>query len=102
MKYNSNHLKEKVMISLLISIAIITVLTVYITQSSPSNSDFIIGKKKLEILGYRNIINIGHKWFCCKEEDSHSTGFHAIDKKGKIIEGCFCSTLGKEVRIKFK
>lgn len=67
-----------------------------------SNSDFEKGKKQLIAMGYTEIVNTGHVFSCCGEDDSFSTGFKAKTKEGQTVEGCFCSSLFKGVTIRFE
>ena len=67
-----------------------------------SSNDFEKGKKILEQQGYREIKNTGYEMFCCSEDDGYSTGFEAKAQNGEIIKGCFCSSLGKGVTIRFE
>lgn len=70
--------------------------------SCSSSNDFDKGKKQLENMGYTDIENTGHEFFCCGKDDSYSTGFKCKDKKGNVVKGCFCSSLGKGVTIRFE
>jgi hypothetical protein len=80
----------------------ITILSLVLLLSCSSSNDFNKGKKQLENQGYTNIVNTGHKFFCCGEDDEFSTGFKALDSKGYEVEGCFCSSILKGVTIRFK
>lgn len=73
-----------------------------ILTACSSDKDFEKGKTQLENMGYRNVENIGHSYFCCDEKDNFSTGFSAIDKSGKTITGCFCSGFLKGVTTRFE
>lgn len=81
--------------------AILMLAAVYLSGCSSKN-DFSKGKEQLEQQGYTEIVNTGHKWFCCDEKDTYSTGFKCKDKSGKVVEGCFCSTVLKGVTVRFK
>lgn len=70
--------------------------------SCTSEEDFLKGKKVLENQGYTDITNEGYYWFCCGEDDTYSTGFKAISKKGEEVEGCICSCVGKGITVRFK
>ena len=67
-----------------------------------SNSDFKNGKHQLEAMGYTNVSNTGYEMFCCGEDDGFSTGFRATSPDGSIVEGCFCSSIGKGLTIRFE
>jgi hypothetical protein len=73
-----------------------------LTLGCTSDSDFEKGKKILEDQGYTEVENTGHNYFCCDEKEAYSTGFRCKDKKGNIVEGCFCSSLGKGVTIRYE
>ena len=97
-----------------------TAQTTSSSDQTPKNNNFLIGmcyvssyqkgdpplnscnKTQLENQGYTDIEDTGHSWFCCDENDTWSTGFTCKDKSGKVVEGCFCSTLLKGVTIRFK
>ena len=74
---------------------------VTVTGCSSSN-DFEKGKIQLEQMGYTNVQNTGHAWFCCDEKDKFSTGFKCTDKTGKTVKGCFCSGFLKGVTVRFE
>lgn len=79
----------------------ILLLTVF-ALSCTSDNDFKKGKINLENQGYTNIVNTGHQYFCCSKDEQFSTGFKAIDKQGRKIEGCFCSTMLKGLTVRFE
>ena len=83
-----------------IKITIIASLMLFGCTSS--KNDFEKEKYQLEQQGYTDVKNTGYSYFCCNEEDTFSTGFTALDRKGNMIEGCFCSTLYTGVTIRFK
>lgn len=80
---------------------VIIILSLFFIGCSSSN-DFDKGKEQLAQQGYTDIKNTGHKFFCCSDDDNYSTGFSAKNIKGEVVEGCFCSALGKGVTIRFK
>lgn len=67
-----------------------------------SDNDFKKGKKVLEQQGYTDVQETGYEWFCCGKDDEYSTGFKAKDKAGNTVKGCFCSSLGKGVTVRFE
>jgi len=67
-----------------------------------SDNDFDNGKRQLESQGYTDVVNTGYDWFCCGKDDGFSTGFSAKDKSGNVVEGCFCSSVGKGITIRFE
>lgn len=67
-----------------------------------SDNDFEKGKKQLEQQGYHDVKNTGYSTFCCGKDDSFSTGFSCKNSKGETVEGCFCSSIGKGVTIRFE
>jgi len=69
--------------------------------SCSSQNDFDKGRAQLEQQGYTEIEETGHKFFCCAEEDTFSTGFKCKDKNGNTVTGCFCSSVFKGVTIRF-
>lgn len=73
-----------------------------IVSSCTSSNDFEKGKQQLESQGYTHVENTGHNYFCCSNDEQFSTGFKALDKNGKEVEGCFCSALGKGITIRFE
>ena len=75
--------------------------TVFLTACT-SESDFQKVKKQLENQGYTNIKNTGYDLFCCSDDDTFSTGFTAIDKDGKKVDGCVCSGILKGSTVRFK
>lgn len=81
---------------------IITVITAIYLVSCSSENDFKKGKRILENSGYINIQNTGYDIFCCGEDDNFSTGFVCNDKNGNSIRGCFCSSLGKGITVRFE
>lgn len=86
-----------------ISNTLYTLLCVVILSTScTSTNDFQKGKKQLENQGYTNIENTGWNAFCCGDEDTFSTGFTALDKEGRTVRGCFCSSVLKGVTIRFE
>ena len=70
--------------------------------SCTSDKDFKNGKSQLENMGYSNVRNTGYNAFCCSDSDDFSTGFECIDKQGKTVKGCFCSSVGKGLTIRFE
>jgi hypothetical protein len=79
-----------------------SILAAGLLGSCSSDNDFIKGKSILENEGFSDIENTGHKFFCCSEKDSYSTGFKAKNKKGETVTGCFCSSLTKGITIRFE
>ena len=82
-------------------ILFIGILLITMTSCSSKN-DFEKGKQQLENQGYTSITNTNWKSFCCSEKDNFSTGFEAIDKEGRKVEGCICSGVLKGITIRFK
>lgn len=70
--------------------------------SCTSNKDFEKGKKQLENQGYTDVVNTGHNYYCCSNDELYSTGFKAKDKNGDIVEGCFCLSILKGITIRFE
>lgn len=70
-------------------------------HSCTSNKDFRKGELILTNQGYTNITNEGYSFLCCSNEDDFSTGFTAKDVNGNIVSGCFCSSVGKGMTIRF-
>jgi hypothetical protein len=85
----------------LLSTAIAVLLCASIFGCTSSN-DFEKGKAQLTQQGYTDIKNTGYNMFCCAEEDTFSTGFECKDKNGKVVKGCFFSTILKSVTIRFE
>ena len=75
---------------------------VFMFSSCSSDNDFETGKQQLESQGYTDVENTGYNWLCCSKDDGFSTGFEAKDKNGKIVRGCFCSSVGKGITIRFE
>lgn len=71
-------------------------------MSCSSQTDFVKGKRLLEMQGFTNVENTGYSFFCCSDKDQFSTGFKAIDKEGRVIRGCFCSGFSKGITIRFE
>ena len=84
------------------NILMLIILSSTILQGCSSENDFEKGKSQLENMGYTDIENTGHKFFCCGDDDDYSTGFKAKNKKGETVTGCFCSSLGKGVTVRIK
>ena len=76
-------------------------LILFFAVSCTSSNDFAKGKSQLETQGYTDIEKTGYNAFCCSEEDTYSTGFKCKDKSGKVVKGCFCSSIGKGITIRF-
>ncbi len=70
--------------------------------SCTSKNDFNKGKRQLEQMGYTNVVETGYNMFCCSNSDSFSTGFRCLDKSGNVVKGCFCSSIGKGLTIRFE
>lgn len=81
---------------------IIILFVIIFFTSCTSKNDFQKGKEQLEQQGYTNVVNTGHEWFCCSNQDNFSTGFKCTDKKGNTVKGCFCSGVLKGVTIRFE
>jgi rhodanese-related sulfurtransferase len=81
---------------------LLTVIAIAALTSCSSGNDFKKGKKILEQQGYTDVKNTGYNWFCCGKDDGYSTGFKAKDKAGNSVEGCFCSSVGKGVTVRFE
>lgn len=81
---------------------ILLIFAVVCLQACSSDNDFAKGKQQLEAQGYTNVVNTGYEAFCCGEDDCFSTGFTAVDSKGNKVEGCFCSSVGKGITIRFE
>lgn len=79
-----------------------TLLLATALVSCSSTNDFDKGKKQLEQMGYTKIENTGYNIFCCSDGDDFSTGFKCKDKSGNEVKGCFCSSLGKGITIRFE
>lgn len=82
--------------------AFLIIIVLSFMASCTSQNDFENGKQQLETQGYTNVVDTGYKIWCCGDDDDFSTGFEAFDKNGKKVEGCFCSSIGKGVTIRFK
>lgn len=83
-------------------ILLLTVGFLLSTVGCTSDADFRKGARQLELQGYTEIENTGYSMWCCSDEDTYSTGFEATDKDGEIVTGCFCSSWGKGVTIRFE
>lgn len=81
---------------------IFVILTLAFLTSCTSNRDFERGKQQLEQQGYSDVRNTGYTMFCCSDSDDFSTGFSCKNSKGETIVGCFCSSLGKGITIRFQ
>ncbi len=79
-----------------------TLLLLGTLLSCTDASDFKKGKQQLEQQGYSDVVNTGHGFFCCSDNDIYSTGFKCKNAKGETVEGCFCSSTFKGVTIRFK
>jgi hypothetical protein len=77
-------------------------ITLAILSGCTSSNDFETGAKQLKQQGYTDIEMTGHKFFCCSDDESFSTGFKAKNSEGEIVTGCFCSELFKGVTIRFE
>lgn len=80
----------------------VMLIAIVFVLSCTSDNDFENGKHQLEAQGYTNIEYTGYEYFCCSEDDQFSTGFKATDKNGLKVKGCFCSSLGKGLTIRFE
>ena len=81
---------------------LITILLVLLFVSCTNKEDFEKGKHQLEQQGYTDIEFTGYSNWCCGEDDSYRSGFKCKDKHGNTVSGCFCSSWGKGVTIRFK
>lgn len=82
-------------------LALLVLYYVIRTNACTRNSDFVNGKRQLEIQGYVNIEEDGNGFFCCEPDDPFATGFKAMDKDGVVVTGCFCSGFMKGLTIRF-
>lgn len=78
------------------------ILLILVITACSSDNDFNNGKHQLEAMGYTNVSSTGHEMFCCGQDDNFSTGFTATAPDGSIVEGCFCSSIGKGLTIRFE
>ena len=81
---------------------LIYIFVLFFFISCASDKDFEKGKEQLENMGYTNVENTGYEGFCCGDGDVNSTGFKCLNKKGEVVEGCFCSGAAKGLTIRFK
>lgn len=47
--------------------------------------------RALTAIGFKEIKNIGYKWFSCSEKDFYHTGFEALNPNGDKVYGVVCS-----------
>lgn len=69
--------------------------------SCTSQSDFEKGKKILEQQGFIDVQKTGVSLLCCDKKEQFTTGFTCISKEGKVVSGCFCSSFGKGMTVRF-
>lgn len=81
---------------------VIALSAIILTAYCSSENDFNNGKKQLESMGYTQVENTGHQFWCCGDSDGFSTGFKAKDRFGNAVVGCLCSSIGKGVTIRFE
>lgn len=53
-------------------------------------SDSDGAKRVLEGEGYTEVVPTGHSFFGCDDDAVYSTGFHALDTKGRPVTGAVC------------
>lgn len=71
-------------------------------MSCTNGSDFVKGKRLLEMQGFTDIQKTGYPMLCCAEKDVFSTGFKCKSKDGTVVRGCFCSGFFKGITIRFE
>lgn len=58
-------------------------------------------EKALRAEGYTNIQITGYDFFACGKDDFYHTGFKAINREGKTVEGTVCSGILKKSTVRY-